>query len=504
MRVTCGIDRGAIDRVDQIGPLAVLQRPLDNDASFVDEDRFNTYIKVRSGNLDYFEILLDERQGTGPDPATINRDNVILTENGRMLLPGVDYVFGYSFNSRTIRLTPLAGFWRQDSVYELTLINKPTLRIVAPSDATGLANGQTITVTLTGGGTRSFPLVLPPTPTFDPFAFANQLVKSLHGIAPGVKAYTLAGGVVFVEGITAISDLTSLPLSPIRDLASNLLQPNRANSLTQFTILMPEVVVDYGDAVGGSTLQADNGVRHALYPSDARQLVLGAFVDSDFDGAPSLAADGDDFDSGLDLGTLSPFVSIDPNGPAQLVTRAVSANTFGKTLTIIDAIGSRVTYQFVDATNPLTDPSFVPVDLTGLSTSTQVASALRSAILGTILNGTVTDIHAQSTGNVVSLGGSSEHEFDLSGAGSEIERVLSGRLGLTIDSNLTGLAAGQALSITDGSGNTVGFQVLDTNPSAPITAVLAGNYAVRVDLAVATSSDLASALAVAMNAAIAD
>ncbi|MFM7929552.1 MAG: hypothetical protein ACKO9Q_17740, partial [Pirellula sp.] len=110
------------------------------------------------GNIDYFEILIDERQGTGPDPLTITQDNVVLTENGRMLSPGVDYVFGYSFNSRTIRLTPLAGFWRQDSVYELTLINKPTLRVIAPDDAASRIDGDRFTVTLASGGTRSLEL----------------------------------------------------------------------------------------------------------------------------------------------------------------------------------------------------------------------------------------------------------------------------------------------------------------------------------------------------------
>ncbi len=38
-------------------------------------------------------------------------------------------------------------------------------------------------------------------------------------------------------------------VAPITDLAGNALQANRPNSLTQFTIAMPEVGLDYGDAI---------------------------------------------------------------------------------------------------------------------------------------------------------------------------------------------------------------------------------------------------------------
>ncbi|MFZ4470258.1 MAG: hypothetical protein ACOYOZ_13440, partial [Pirellula sp.] len=350
-------DRGALDRVDLDGPLAILQRPLDNDSAGVDLDGSNTYVQLKSGNIDYFEILIDERQGTGPDPLTITQDNVVLTENGRMLSPGVDYVFGYSFNSRTIRLTPLAGFWRQDSVYELTLINKPTVRVIAPDDAVNRVDGDRFTVSLESGGTRSleldsgFVLTVPaggvadgqtftytpaggetirfefnlagntqtifaskvitflatdtpdqlaakiaavvnplirqngwpvqaipggrvvvggnvgdtmsvsnsslvlagapgvaagaipvkflPVAGFDAIAMSTALTQALNQVGSGVKAYSLANGLVFVEGVNSITGMAaSLSIPAIQDLAGNNLQANRANSLTQFTILM--------------------------------------------------------------------------------------------------------------------------------------------------------------------------------------------------------------------------------------------------------------------------
>ncbi|MFN7625753.1 MAG: Ig-like domain-containing protein, partial [Pirellula sp.] len=622
------VDRGALDRVDQIGPIATLQRPLDNDADGTDIDPSSTYVHVRTGNFDFFEILLDERQGTGPDPLSINKDNLVLTENGRMLSPGVDYVFGYSYNSRTIRLTPLAGFWRQDSVYEMTLINKSTLRIIAPDDAATRSDGDKFTVTLQGGGTKTleldsgytitvpstgvsdgqfftytpaggatvrfefnlsgnssttygsqvitfsssdtsatlatkiadalspyvkqngFPvqaipggrvsvggnvgdvinvsgssLTLSGTPgvsagatpvrfvpiaSFDAFAMATAMTKALNQVGSGVKAYSLAGGLVFIEGVTSVSSVTSLSLSPILDLAANPLQANRANALTQFTILMPEVAVDYGDAIersgtgaGSNTVLASNGVRHGIYPDDATLLVLGALADGETDGQVSAAADGDDFDSGLSLGTLANYLSIAQNGPARLTTSAFNASMIGKSVRISDTVANSVKFEFTNG-GATSDPLARAVDLTGAVSADDVAARLQTAILAAILDGSITGIHATVTGNVISLGGSAGHLFDVSASGGFVQRALSGSLGLTVNSDLTGLTAGSSMSISDGSGNTVVFQIIDTNLSAPSTSLAAGNVAVRVNLATATAADLANALVSAVNSAILD
>ncbi|MFM8574246.1 MAG: hypothetical protein ACKOAU_21815, partial [Pirellula sp.] len=545
-------DRGALDRVDLDGPLAILQRPLDNDAAGVDLDGSNTYVQLKTGNIDYFEILIDERQGTGPDPLTITQDNVVLTENGRMLSPGVDYVFGYSFNSRTIRLTPLAGFWRQDSVYELTLINKPTVRVIAPDDAVNRIDGDRFTVSLASGGTRSleldsgFILTVPaagvsdgqtftytpaggetitfefnlagntqttfatkvvtylatdtpdqlaakiaavvnplirqdgwpvqaipggrvvvggnvgdtmnvsssslvlsgrpgaqqagaipvrflPVAGFDAFAMSTALTQALNQIGSGVKAYSLANGLVFIEGINSISGMTaSLSIPAIQDLAGNNLQANRANSLTQFTILMPEVNVDYGDAIqrpgtgsNSSTLLADNGVRHGLYPDDATLLVLGAYADGETDGQPSAAADADDFDSAIDFGTLASYLSVSTKGPARLVASAFNAAMIGKSLTISDTVSKSVTYEFTNG-GAAVIPGARAVDLTGAVTASDVASRLQGVILASILDGSITGIHASASGSVISLGGTTGHRFDLSNALGALARSQSG------------------------------------------------------------------------------
>jgi VCBS repeat-containing protein len=622
-------DRGALDRVDLDGPLAVLQRPLDNDSAGVDLDGSNTYVQLRDGNLDYFEILIDERAGTGPDPLTITPDNVVLTENGRMLSPGVDYVFGYSFNSRTIRLTPLAGFWRRDSVYELTLINKPTVRVIAPNDAANRIDGDRFTVTLAGGGTRSleldsgFMLTVPaagvsdgdkftytpaggetitfefnlsgnatttfgtkvvtylasdtpdqiaakiaavvnplirqdgwpvqaisggrvvvggnvgdalsvagsslvlsgspgvragaipvkflPVPGFDAIAMSVAITNALNQVGSGVRAYSLANGLVFAEGVTDISGMAaSLTIPAIQDLAGNNLQANRANSLTQFTILMPEVSVDYGDAVersgtgsNSSTRLANNGVRHGLYPEDATQLLLGAYADGDADGVPSAAADSDDFDGSVSFGTLSSFLQVSPKGPARLIASAFDASMVGKSLTISDTVSNSVTYEFTLG-GSVSIPGARAVDLTGAVSGADVASRLQAVVLASILDGSITGIHSSATGAVLSLGGTSGHLFDLSNASTSLTRSLTGATEFTVASVLTGLTAGNTMSITDGFGNTIGLQVIDTNPSAPPTALLVGNVAVLVDLSTVTTTTFANAIATGINTAIND
>ncbi|MFM8400530.1 MAG: hypothetical protein ACKOAH_22080, partial [Pirellula sp.] len=150
----------------------------------------------------------------------------------------------------------------------------------------------------------AIPVKFLPIAGFDAIAMSTALTQALNKVGSGVKAYSLANGLIFVEGVTSISGMAaSLSIPAIQDLAGNNLQANRANSLTQFTILMPEVSVDYGDAVqrtgtgsNSSTLLADNGVRHGLYPDDATLLVLGTYADGETDGRPSAAADADDFD----------------------------------------------------------------------------------------------------------------------------------------------------------------------------------------------------------------
>ncbi len=125
------IDRGAIDRADRTPLVAVLTGPQDAIGTFVpggDGDPDESFVRLSSGTVEFFEIQLLDPAGTGPDKDTITAESVLLTENGRRLIPDVDFIFGYSDNSRTIRLTPLAGLWLPDAVYEITLNNQQRIQ----------------------------------------------------------------------------------------------------------------------------------------------------------------------------------------------------------------------------------------------------------------------------------------------------------------------------------------------------------------------------------------
>ncbi|QDS92515.1 Dockerin type I repeat protein [Roseimaritima multifibrata] len=149
------VDRGAQDRSDFDGPIATLQQPLDNDAEGRDQDSSETFVRLIEGTLNQFIIQLDESSGTGPDPATVISESLIVTEDGRRLVAGVDYTFGYSTTSRKIVLTSSAGIWQPNSVYEITLNNRDRL-VLQTQDGASIADGDQITITDSNGASVLF------------------------------------------------------------------------------------------------------------------------------------------------------------------------------------------------------------------------------------------------------------------------------------------------------------------------------------------------------------
>jgi hypothetical protein len=206
------IDRGALDRADTIGPQALLIVPTDNDAAGIDIDRNDTFLQLTQGVFKFFEILITEDAGIGPDQSTITTDQILVFENGRQLVDGINVIISYSSTNRTLRIQSPSGLWRPDGVYEIILLNKLAVR---PS------------------GTL---------------------------------------------------------INPVADLAGNPLQPNRADGQTRFTILMPQVELDFGDAPNSyGTLFASDGARHAVSQSATPR--LGQYVDTEPDSAAGVNSD---------------------------------------------------------------------------------------------------------------------------------------------------------------------------------------------------------------------
>ncbi|XZE46976.1 tandem-95 repeat protein [Pirellulaceae bacterium SH467] len=164
-------DRGALDRADFVGPTAVALTPIDNDAQGIDIDNTLSVMRLEDGVYREFRIQLKDgfetanlQAGTGiNDDSVIGREGgnrlpgsvITLTENGRLLVEGIDYAFAYNSTTNEIVLKPLAGIWRNDRVYDISLNNKDRF-VIDASSGDIVDDGDTFTIRDTLGGTVYF------------------------------------------------------------------------------------------------------------------------------------------------------------------------------------------------------------------------------------------------------------------------------------------------------------------------------------------------------------
>ncbi len=530
-------DRGAVDRSDFLGLNAIILQPQDNDSKFKDVDRNTTFIQLTEGELEFFSLLLQDTNGTGPDDATVNAAGaVILTENGKLLIPDVDYVFGYNANSRTIHLTPIAGIWRKDSVYEISLNNRDGIQLKVGA---AVADGNRYTINYPGGpkvfefdtgspaGVSAGAVAVKIQSSYTPYQAAAQLVAAINGAGIGITSYLQGDGTLMVLGATSITATgaalgTPLSVGAIRDLAGNALFPNRATSLTQFTIVMPEVKLDFGDATGVNipTIKAPNsgvapvvtngdGARHALLPIDVPLLALGRFVDADTDGVPSASASSDDTETLVALETLGTLggASFSFSGSATLtVNRAAIVD--GQTFTITDTTAHPlfgVVFEFT--TDASVIPGNVPVFVAGGDTSAIVANNLAAIVNGAVQAGRLDDLIAvvdSSSPPNIRLVANAGYQLNIPVATAPaLARLANGNSTIVLANTVSAAMDGNQFSIRDGNGNLVRFE-LNHVPAATIPVpVPVGIVGIDLDLSTATPTTLASAIATAINQQIA-
>jgi hypothetical protein len=215
---------------------------------------------------------------------------------------------------------------------------------------------------------------------------------------------------------------------------------------------------------------------------DEPLLVLGQWVDADADGQPDPSATGDDYDSlmsgtlPLALGTTGPAVLAMP-GPVGLV---------GKSIVIRDPARHVVTFEFTNS-GTASIPGAVAVNINGAATPTDVATRFTAAVLGALTSGRIDDLIPIQRGEVVDLGGTPEHLFDLSNA-STILRVQTGALSLLGSSNIADYTDGQTWTVQDGAGGTATWELHDSS-TGPVS-VAVGNLPFAVDLSVATAAQV--------------
>ena len=154
-------DRGAADRADFVGPSAIAIHPFDNDALGEDSNPTLGIVELANKSFTYFDFqILDtsqignKSQGTGVNPRSVTRDSILLYQNGQILVESLDYRFGFDSTSNIVRLTPLAGVWDNESVYQVRFINtnESAITLVDPKN---IIDGTIYTVLdSTGANTR--------------------------------------------------------------------------------------------------------------------------------------------------------------------------------------------------------------------------------------------------------------------------------------------------------------------------------------------------------------
>lgn len=165
-------DRGAVERADFVGPVAVIINPFDNDSEGTDRDPNVSFVQLDSGIISEFRIQLrdsgdasDPFQGSGIDDGSVVGPRVVgvrdvgsvltLFEDGRLLVEGVDYRFSYDETNDVITLRPLAGIWSQNSVYEIELNNRDRFVVTAPAGPQAV-DGEQFTIIDDAGGRVTF------------------------------------------------------------------------------------------------------------------------------------------------------------------------------------------------------------------------------------------------------------------------------------------------------------------------------------------------------------
>ncbi|MBX3422804.1 MAG: pre-peptidase C-terminal domain-containing protein [Pirellulaceae bacterium] len=367
-------DRGARERGDLAGPLVVMLSPGDNDVAGLDRNSDPTIVELIGATPQYFDLRLidgleptDPMTGSGINHDTVSASSVLVYRNGAPLAEGIDYRFGYDSTNGVIRLQPLAGIWRGQSVYTIRLVNSKEAAVVA-HPATAYQDGDQFQIVDAVGSLTKFEIDLG----------LRVIIPSSNGVDAALE-----------DGATfAIDDGTRRIVFEI-DNNGPVGSGNRVVTLP----------------VGASLLQATQALIAAIGQSelqlDVRQIAPGRLQ---IQGASAVKFET--LTSGLAVtgqtgvqrafGLQIPLVAGVPSGLAD-----------GQTFTI-DRSGSPVTFEL--DTNNNAQPGNTPVRFTPGASANQIGAALVSAI-----NSAGLGLAASYDGNgAVRLGGDANTKLSLS------------------------------------------------------------------------------------------
>jgi hypothetical protein len=335
-------DRGAIDRVDFLGPIVRFETPRDNDTAGLDKNPAEDRVRLENALLNRFVVQLEDLgeatapTGTGIDDTIISSESVILRRDGDVLVPGVDYRFDYQATTNQIVLTPQAGVWVAGFTYEIELINRDRY-VVTTGDF--VADGEVVRVTDSDGRTRSF--------EFES-GYSLRVPQTLTLIVP-------AG----TSGLSAVADREIFTISNGVRLVTFEFDSN--NSVTSGRVRVPFQPSSTPGQVADAIVAAINSANLGLEPQnlgDGRVHIGGPFntiLDTtvtalEQEGAPGVFVDGQtmrlrsgnttvrfEFDSDGVVAGTNTAISFDPNGTRRDLAVTV-ANVLNDSPLPIDAV----------------------------------------------------------------------------------------------------------------------------------------------------------------------
>jgi hypothetical protein len=452
-------DRGAIDRADFVGPSAISVNPVDNDAQNVDIDKTESVMQLTGGVYPEFRIQLKDGfeaanlgGGTGIDDDSVtgrtggNRlpgSVVTITENGKLLLEGIDYVFSYNTTTNEIVLKPLAGVWKNNRVYDISINNKDRFVINAPA-GDQVDDGTTFSIKDANGGNVTF--------EYDS-GYRLQLPQGLQLNIP--LAGGGAGGVVDGDRFTINNGNQSVAF----EFDSNANVIDQTARVIRFTSLSTksEIANAIIAAINSTPI---NGITAQKLNSDDVYIGarLGSYVDTQFAASVSQPKST--------TGLLVPALGTRPGGISDGQTFSVSDGRIA------------VVFEFDSDAPANIQPGNARIDISLANTPNEVALAIQAAIQGSGLNLTSSVVN----GNIVHLGLPESGRVDVVSTNLSVVGVARS------------IQDGQSITITRTVGNTVLSETFEFTSDPNVAP---GNIPVPFTAA-STQSEIGDALATAI------
>lgn len=235
-------DRGAIERVDFVGPTAALANPIDN--SLIDQDPTTNVVHEVGAALNNFAVQLNDGSGVGVDDSTVSDSKFSVYRDGVRLTSGIDYFFSYDTNTKTAYFTPATGTWATGHQYTIYVNNGSHFDL----SNTAAATPQNAIKDLAGNPLQPNRGTGSPTAGFTQF---DILLQNTGGDAPSVG----------VPGIQSTPENTPLAFGA-------------ANPITIFNIDAPGDTLTVTLATSQGTLSLDKNVANVTVSGNGTSNVV--------------------------------------------------------------------------------------------------------------------------------------------------------------------------------------------------------------------------------------